>query len=124
MPPSDQGGLVSSKSWCGPGEHHKDSKVHVHHGLINYIDTKAKCRHKKLTCKGTLRQVFIRVYKLVEQSVMWVFLTQLCELLPLYNLVFGSTLALSPLPCVNKYTVYAYTVCKGRGVLGSGSLDR
>jgi hypothetical protein len=30
------------------------------HGLINYIDTKAKCSHlKKLTCKGTLRQVFI-----------------------------------------------------------------
>jgi hypothetical protein len=30
------------------------------HWLINYIDTKAKCRHlKKLTCKGTLRQVFI-----------------------------------------------------------------
>ncbi len=30
------------------------------HGLINYIDTKAKCRHrKKLTCRGTLRQVFI-----------------------------------------------------------------
>jgi hypothetical protein len=28
------------------------------HGLINYIDTKAKCFHlKKLTCKGTLRQV-------------------------------------------------------------------
>ncbi len=35
-------------------EEHKD------HGPINYIDTKAKCRHiKKLTCKGTLRQVFI-----------------------------------------------------------------
>jgi hypothetical protein len=28
----------------------------LHHGLINYIDTKAKCRHlKKLTCKGTSR---------------------------------------------------------------------
>ncbi len=27
------------------------------HGLINYIDAKAKCRHlKKFTCKGTLRQ--------------------------------------------------------------------
>jgi hypothetical protein len=26
---------------------------------------------------------------------------------------------LSPLPCVNKYTVYTYTVCKG-GVWGSG----
>ncbi len=33
------------------------------HGLINYIDTKAKCRHLKiLTCKRTLRQVLIRVY--------------------------------------------------------------
>jgi hypothetical protein len=33
------------------------------HGLINYKDTKTKCRHlKKLTCKGTLGQVIIRVY--------------------------------------------------------------
>ncbi len=30
------------------------------HALINYIDIKAKCHNlKKLTCKGTLRQVFI-----------------------------------------------------------------
>ncbi len=30
------------------------------HELINFIDTKAKCRHlKKLTCKWTLRQVFL-----------------------------------------------------------------
>ncbi len=30
------------------------------HGLINYIDNKAKCRHlKTLTCKRTSRQVFI-----------------------------------------------------------------
>jgi len=30
------------------------------HGLINYIDTKAKCRHlQKITGKGTLQQVFI-----------------------------------------------------------------
>ncbi len=29
------------------------------HGLINYIDTKAKCRHiEKLTCKGTLRKIY------------------------------------------------------------------
>jgi hypothetical protein len=27
---------------------------------MNFIDTKAKCRHlNKITCKGTLRQVFI-----------------------------------------------------------------
>ncbi len=32
------------------------------HDLINYIDIKAKCRHlKNLTCKGTFRQVFIRL---------------------------------------------------------------
>jgi len=43
------------------------------HRLINYIDTKAKCRHlKKLTCKGTLRQLFMRVYYRLEiQSVMF-----------------------------------------------------
>jgi hypothetical protein len=35
------------------------------HGLINFTDTKAKCRHrKKLTCKGTLRQMFLRIYRL------------------------------------------------------------
>jgi hypothetical protein len=33
--------------------------VGVNHGLINYIDTKAKCSHLKLTCERTLRQVFI-----------------------------------------------------------------
>ena len=54
------------------------------HGLITYKDTKAKCRHlKKSTCKGILLQVFIRVYRLERQSVMLVFSTQLCELLPL-----------------------------------------
>ncbi len=54
------------------------------HGLINYIGTKTNCRHlKKLTCKGTLRQVFIRVYRLEIPPVMLVFSIQLCELLPL-----------------------------------------
>jgi hypothetical protein len=52
-------------------------------GQINYRDTKAKCHHlKKFTCKGTLRQVFIRVYRLEIQTVMLVFLTQLFEPLP------------------------------------------
>jgi hypothetical protein len=54
------------------------------HLLINYTDTKEKCRHLiKFTCKGTLRQMFTRVYRLEIQSVMLVFSTQLCELLPL-----------------------------------------
>jgi hypothetical protein len=37
---------------------------------------------KQFTCKGALRQVFIRVYTMEKQSVMFVFSTQLCELLP------------------------------------------
>jgi hypothetical protein len=41
----------------------KQSPLSPNHGLTNYIETNAKCRHlKKLSCKGILRQVFIRVY--------------------------------------------------------------
>ncbi len=84
--------------------------------LINYIETKAKGRHLKiLTCKGTLRQVFIRVYRLEIQSVMLVFFDP--ALWTVAPLTF-SLVQLPPLLCVNKYTVYTYTVCKGGG--GSG----
>jgi hypothetical protein len=35
-------------------------KLHIRNGLMNYKDTKAKCRHlTKFTYKGTLRQVLI-----------------------------------------------------------------
>ncbi len=59
-----------------------------HYPWTNYLyRDKGKCRHlTKLTCKGTfsdLRLLFIRVYRLEIQSVMLVFLTQLCELLHL-----------------------------------------
>ncbi len=48
--------------------------VTLKHGLINSTDTEAKCRHlKKLTCEETLSEVFIRVYRLEIQSVMFVF---------------------------------------------------
>jgi hypothetical protein len=60
--------------------------IAANHGLINYIDTKAVCRFpNKLTRTGTSRRcLFIRVYTLVIQSIVLVFSTQLCELLPLY----------------------------------------
>jgi hypothetical protein len=52
------------------------------HWLIDYIDTKSKCRHtKKLTYKVSLRQVFITLSERIR--VMLVFSAQLCELLPL-----------------------------------------
>jgi hypothetical protein len=64
---------------------YNSSYIHIYNQrLINYINTKAKCRHlKKLTCVGTLRQVFIKVDRLLIHSVIFVFSTQLCELLPL-----------------------------------------
>ncbi len=71
------------------------------HGLINfnYIDMKAKCRHlTKLTWKGALRQVFIKVYRLEIHSVMLVFSNQLCELLPLYPSLWLNSPPLSPSP--------------------------
>jgi hypothetical protein len=82
-----------------------DATVRACHGLINYTDTKAKCCHLKiLTCIGTLRQVFIRVYRLEIKSGMLAFFTQL-----------------PPLLYANKY-VYMYTVCKGEegGIWCSG----
>ncbi len=64
--------------------------------LVRNEETNAMgCHLKELTCKWTLRQVFIRVYRLEIQSVMLVFSTQLCELMPL-SLLFGSTSYPSP----------------------------
>ncbi len=65
-----------------------------------------------MTSKGTLRQVFTRVYRLEIQSVMLVFATQLC--CP-SNLLSRSTVP--PLSCVKKYT--RIQCVKGR-VWGSG----
>ncbi len=60
--------------------------------------------------------MFIRVYILEIQSIMLVLDPALLTVAPLtFSLVQPP-----PLPCMNKHTVYTYTVCKGRGdgVLG------
>ncbi len=66
------------------------------HGLKKYKDAKTKCRHlKKLTCKGTLQQVFIRVYRLRYSQLCWYFrpsFVNCCH----SNLLSGSPLPLSP----------------------------
>ncbi len=71
------------------------------HALINYIDTKAKCRHlKTFTCKGTLRQVIIC---LRPPPLLW------------------------PIPPLTHCTVYVYTVylfTQGRGEGGGGEPER
>jgi hypothetical protein len=44
------------------------------HGPINCNDAKTKCRHlKELTCKGTLGEVFIRVYRWRNSQSCWSF---------------------------------------------------
>jgi hypothetical protein len=74
----------------------------------NYIDTNANCHHlNKFTCKGTLRQVFSKVYRLEIQSVILTFSTQLCELLSLSSsLWLTSPPPLPPSLCVHVYSVY------------------
>ncbi len=95
------------------------------HGLINYIpvDTKAKCRYfKKLTCKGTLMKVVITVYRLEIQSVMLIWSTQLCELLPLFPSLWFNSLP-SPFPVgVGISILYTRIQCvRGGGVWFSGT---
>ncbi len=58
---------------------------------------------KKFTCKGTLRQVFIRVYRLVIQSQVGIFYPAVWTVVPLtFSLVSSPPLSL---PCVNNYTI-------------------
>jgi hypothetical protein len=64
-----------------------------------------------LTCKGTLRQVFFRVYRLKIKSVMVVFSIQLCDFCP-SNFLSGSPPR--PPSLWKKYTAYTYAVCKQR----------
>ncbi len=84
---------------------------HFTRGLINCIDTKAKCCHlKKLTCKETLRQVFIRVSRLEIQSVMSVFFNQFCELLPLKPSLWFISPPFRPLLNKYLYCIHVYSV--------------
>jgi hypothetical protein len=70
------------------------------HGLINYVDNKAKCRHLKLTYKVALQQRFIRVYRLETQSVMLVqyFRPSFVNCCP--SPLLSGSIPRSPLPCV------------------------
>ncbi len=90
-----------------------------HHGLINYIDTKAKCHIKILTCKVTLRQVCIRVYRLEIPSVMLV-LTQLCEVLLLQPSLWFTLPPPTPFPALISVQFTRMQCVRGGRVWGSG----
>jgi hypothetical protein len=81
-----------------------------HHGLINYINTKAKCRHlTKLTCKGTLRQEFIRVYKFSHVGIF-------NPALETVALLAFSLIQLSPFSLCKSTVIIIQTVCGSKGV--------
>jgi hypothetical protein len=69
-----------------------------HHGLSSYKDTKTKCSHlKKLTFKGTLRQVLIKVYKQeIHSQSCWYFRPSFVNYCP-FNLLSGSPTPPPPL---------------------------
>ncbi len=90
------------------------------HGLIKYVDTKAKGRHKKNDlyrdfAAGVYLSEFIDCR--YSQSC-WYFRPSFVNCCP-SNLLSVSISPHPPFPCENKYTVYTYTVCGGGyGVLG------
>ncbi len=92
--------------------------VQATHRWINYKDPRTKCRHlKKLTWKGTLRQMFIRVWKTGNKvSLVGIFDPALWTIAPLtFSLVtyprFPSSLCLCTVQ-------YIQTVCGWDGVGG------
>ncbi len=72
---------------------------------------------KKLACKGTLRKVFIRVYRLEGIQSCWYFRPSFVNCCPT-NLLSGSTLRPTPPFPVSKYSIYRQCVAgRERGVL-------
>jgi hypothetical protein len=79
----------------------------------SYRETKANCRHlKKLTCKRTLRLVFISIDWRDSQSC-WYFRPSYVNHCP-SPLLSGSTLPSFPSP-PSLCEIYTYTVCGGGG---------
>ena len=86
------------------------------HGLINYIDTEANCHLKKFTCKGTFAA------GLLSEFIDWRYSQSCWHFRPsfvnccLSNLLSGSTLHTSRLPCVK--VQYIQTICGWEEVHG------
>jgi hypothetical protein len=91
------------------------SPVHGwHHGLINYIDTKAKCSLlKNLPVKGLCGRCLSEFIDWRYSQSCWynIYDPALWTIAPLTLSLVQSP----PLPCVNKCTEYTYTVCWGGG---------
>ncbi len=90
------------------------SRMPSWHGLINYIDTKAKCHHpKNLTCKTGL------CGRCLSEFIDWRFSQSCWYFRPSFVNCCPSNLLSRSIPpppsCVSKYTLYMYTLCVGGG---------
>ncbi len=101
---------------------------------IRLKEDNAKCRHlKQLNCKGTLRQVIIRVYRLEIANFLCTFshvgnlnaaLRFVISCDAPSPLLSSSTLHPSLLPCVNKYCIlYTRIRCVWGGSMGFWASD-
>ncbi len=99
--------------------------VRVYRRKIILIEGNANWRHlNKLTYKWTLRQVFIRVYRLKIASFLYfqpsfgICVAPLCVAPLPFSVV--QLFPPRPLPCVNNYTVYIRQQGGGMGFWASG----
>ncbi len=79
---------------------------------IRLIEDNAKCRHQKIViCKGTFRQLFTRDYRLETANFLRTYIQSCWYFQPSFVTVLSPVPpipwfnSLSPLPCVNKYTL-------------------
>ncbi len=88
--------------------------------LINYLDTKARCRHlKNWPVKGVCGMCLSYIIDWRCRQSSWYFRPSFVNCCPC-NFLSGSTFPPTPLPCVNKYTVciHVYSFVRGGGSMG------
>jgi hypothetical protein len=103
---------------------------HLEHRLNNYIDQSKMSSSKKLTCKGTLRQVFIclRLPPLLGFCLGWSsnFVgsesVQIQSVILLQNMVFNRTPHPRPLPATHCLFILYFDT--GKGGEGGGELNQ
>jgi hypothetical protein len=90
------------------------------HGLINYIDTKAKCRHQKMTYKGTCGMCLPKFIDWRYSQSCWYFYPALWTVAPPTFSLVQLPPPPFPLSCVKVHVQHIQTVYGWRGWGGGG----
>jgi hypothetical protein len=105
------------------GHHCHRKHMKQDHGLFNYIDNNAKCRHlKNWPVKGLCGRWLSEFIDWSYSQSCQYFWPSFVNCFPCNLLSLVQRYPPLPLPCVNKYILSTYSVCKwgGGGVQGSG----